>query len=392
MRPAALVAGLVLVVGAAAAGALFVLRDTEPDEPADVRGPGAPRRGTAQETPDPPPPDGATPFAPPTPQLPVVARDAPIPELPPDPQPGASLRYQFGPFAAEATRVDWRRVGIRCRQSRRDLLAIAKKIHDTGDAEPHRIARFDAFLQPAREAQPIVAAGLRMKRVEMGVLPEAAVPPNPVFEANALAATLDAWNRSLSPEQETKVGELFIAHQRAFDGLAAGEGDPWKVSDLVALTRARAELQGPLEAILGDAQRAALWPPELKGRVGLDLFSATAVWHERVVLAQVVEHVDPVEGILDALRPTLHLAGKADDDARDALRAWLPGLPASWRDRGVRTPASRAGFVSEAELYPAMDRWQALLDDIRARSAAAGRAVPEIPGGRKIVLVARVSR
>jgi hypothetical protein len=245
----------------------------------------------------------------------------------------------------------------------------------------------------ASEATPVVAATMHELQEEPAIGGLTRGLANAAFQANALAAALDAWGLRLSPEQERRVGEIFEPYAKLAE---ATHADPvagvWNTEDLLALTRARLAVQKELEATLDERQRAALWPPALKDRVGLDFFSAATLWRQRILVAEVPEGEDVAEHYTPHVQHSLRLAEASADVAEDACRAWLKTLPPAVLSPGVRGALSRGGFVRLDELLPFVEAWPALLRDIEARAAALGGQFPRPPAERTVVLIARTTR
>jgi RNA polymerase sigma-70 factor (ECF subfamily) len=155
---------------------------------------------------------------------------------------------------------------------------------------------------------------------------------HPAFQANAIAAALDAAGKPLTPEQAT-----------AFEKLARESSDE-DARRLQGYTDATYALQKVLDeadlrgrfftaafAVLTEDQRNTLTPPGTKGRIGLDLYSEGLLWATviRPISFKEKDADALTSDVLNALNSRLKLPTDQQDAARGVVGTWAHDLPAS---------------------------------------------------------------
>lgn len=393
-----LVALLALVVVGGAAGVAYLVLSEDPKPPVVPSGWTRERpKGRAGDPVESPPPEappapteGDEPVPPPDVRLPNV----PIPGVEGDPVPGAGLRFPLAPFAAACANVDWKRVGIGCRQAQKHLAEIARSIARGGaEGTAAGATAGEAFVLATRDATPLLTEALPLTEDARGG-GMAMVLSFPAWEANAIAATLDAWKLPLTDAQADELKPAWETHAAAWSGARGAGPEGWTLEALVAVTRSRVKVQETLDRVLSAEQRAALWPQPVAGRVGLDLFSAASVWRDRIDLAFVRPDQDAVTEYSLAVGRQFQLDEADPDVLVDRVGRWFRARDEKFR-QGVKGSLSRARWVTLDELLPAVLAWPELVTTLR--DAGAFQGPPELVADRqfatrRIVLPAFVTR
>jgi hypothetical protein len=315
MKPLA-VAAVALAVLAAAAGAAYVvvgggdegLRPPKPapEPPPALQGGTDAPGGVANGAANGPGNAGAT-------EKPVLRmEDVPAPRAPKFPDPGEepALAAELVPGDGQTFSVpwladhvatgDWRAAGVHLRRSilrTRDYVravrAYAKDVEEIYGSV--RESQHGAIAATGR-LFPVLAP------FETPASP-AGIFSSPVAYANALAATLAAMNRPLSRAQIDALQPLFdeaVATERQLRAELPPSG--YLYDRDLARCELRAKLRTAVEAILDEDQRMLASPPELRDRVGLDVFSPYALWDER---CEERTADDTMESVSDAFLQTL---------------------------------------------------------------------------------------
>jgi hypothetical protein len=347
----------VLVVGGAAAAAWLALREgpqIPPEPPAPAQGTRSAVRtvspGPAATPPRPPtPPEpGDPPVKPAKPVKAVKPWDPGPPLVEPkgEPVPGAGLHFTF-PQWPEVSKFDWTRLGLELRKSQRLLRECAVRLSEGDPLEKVR-SDIDVACMPLIRAVLEQTTALMIEDIDSRDVAGSicALPP---IESNALAAVLDAWGRPLSEEQSKAVGKLYMEYALVWLGNRAAPGEQWSLDAFATIAAARAALQPKLEEILDASQRDALWPPETKGRMALDLFSVTQLCRGRVLMVQCEDEASVAFQITHRLLAETGLGHMDTSQLAPTTEAWLASLPPEWR-RGPRDRSSRTGLLTWDEL------------------------------------------
>lgn len=319
--------------------------------------------------------------------LPPIAPEPP--QRDPGPvQPGRGLRYEICDIDT-VKQVDWLHAGVAVRRATADLRKFARQVMESGQFVPG-----DARIQEA-EAH-LLRAGEPVARKVFSAMTDAegqrsVFLSHPAWESNALAATLDAWGLPLDAAQEDALRAVWTTYAKEWTDARGGSGEgAWTLDSLAAATKARQKVQRELDRILGDQQRRALWPEEIRGRVGLDLFSAANLWANRVRILPIEEGQEPV-GLLATI--LCDLTGTLDPDERNAAmeraRAWVASRPEGWAD-GPQSYLGRLGFPNEEELFAGLDGLADLVASFQPPPAGAGPVVVPPPNFREILVPIRM--
>lgn len=339
-----LVPALLAVVVVAGGAAALWLAGSGSDHPADEPPVGpAPTERPA----DPPPPAGDGPVPPPK-EKPVRPPAAPRkwdegpPLLEPvgQPVPGAALRFPF-PQWPEAALVDWSQLGLVARKAQRQLRRAAIRIAEGESKEAVHAELIEAFLSVAHAAMPQFGPSLAQE-IDPSNFAGSMLSFPPV-ESNTLAAVLDAWGRALTDEQVKKIQEIFRAHAAVWLENRPAPAQERTIENVLRVAKSRAAVQTGLEEILTESQRDALWPPETRGRVWLDLFSPATLLCDRVI---VVQRDDEAETRLEIARRILAecaLGHMPPERIEKPLAEWLDTMPDGWR-------TGRGNLFAKAEL------------------------------------------
>jgi len=378
----------VLVIGGAATAAWLALREPPPDvapavEPAG--GTRAPARvPVAGVQPGPVRPAPEPPLKPVKPAKPWN-EGPPIVEPKGEPVPGAGLRFRFPQWPA-AEQVDWSRIGLVLRKSQRTLRSCALKLAEGAAYDSVRI-HVEQACTPATTIAITAMRTLFVEDLEPLSL-DGSIMALPVFESNAIAATLDAWGRPLSEAQAKAVEALFKAHAIVWLGNRGPHGEAWPLDGFAAIAKSRADLQPRLEEILDESQRDALWAPETKGRVWLDLFSVTQICRGRM---EPVSVADADEAALEFTRRILAdcSLGHIDPAKLSGVTAeWFGTLPEEWR-QGLSSRFARSGLFTWDEIAPGVLETPRLLKSLEV---AGPRRDPRFQRLRKVLVPVRASR
>lgn len=279
------------------------------------------------------------------PKPPVADEEGPpIPEMTAEPVPGTGLVFKFAECPTLSV-LDWDRIGVQMRRSQRQLRKAAARLRQ-GDNDPLGPGGgvSDAYYQLMLSSLPFVRTVVATE-IDMSS-PISTLLSYPPYQANALAATLKMWQRPLREDQMTQVQAMYAQYltewNRVRDRVRAGpQLDTWPVQAIAEISIARATLQPKLEAVLDESQRAAIWPPSLKGRVGLDVFSPAMIWQGRISLVLCPEGTSVAKTWVEMLLSELFVDPPEREARRAILTEWFEALPKQFR-QGLKGPLTRA--------------------------------------------------
>jgi hypothetical protein len=166
--------------------------------------------------------------------------------------------------------ADWREAG----RSLARLMPLLSEAADVAHGRrPMRAALWGEILQ---WLGPLVTEAIRLE--------EAGVPwSSPSVLANLVHATLREAGQPLDAEQEESLFavSLRFAEEDAARRGSYGASTP-RLRQLIDEMRIQDRFFAEVGPLLREAQRAVLYPPGVRGVVGLDVFSGATVWDEKL--------------------------------------------------------------------------------------------------------------
>lgn len=354
------VAGLLAGLGAAV---WWSLREPETDPSRAATGPGLP--AVPDDPAEPALPPGAVAGTAPPKSLPPLEREAPM-RAPEDTVPGRGLRFTFDGWP-EIEKVDWDHVGYAVRKARRNARDLMRRFRAGEPILPDDPRIMEADSSIVKTLGEFGRRVLMTDRDPEG--PRTTLFAHPAFEANAIAATLASHGLAMTPAQEEALRPVWTAHAERFATARGATDAGWSLPGLVAATRSRAEVQTRLDEVLNEKQRKALWPDDIRGRVGLDGFSPGAIWHGRIMVLPMPAPDDLVEVVTSTI---CTLGGKMTEiehrTVRDGVRAWVQAKPDWWR-KGVRGDLEMHGYLATDQVLACIDGWAELIASVAPECA-----------------------
>ena len=202
---------------------------------------------------------------------------------------------------------------------------------------------------------------------------------HPAFMVNAIASTLEAAGKPLSPEQATAL-ERRAREFAAEDARRLGSYDAttFGIGQLIDEAALRRRFFEAAMGLLTDDQHATLRPPQVRGRASADLFSEGLLWATVVHPVTFGDRQHLAQGVAGAIVPTLKLADpERQAAAREIVAAWANELPGDLLTLGGDPSATTRGLRNDF-LAAAAEQTHALLrrlvDDLRLEGEAADAA------------------
>lgn len=233
-------------------------------------------------------------------------------------------RFAFPQFG-KLSEVDWKSVGENLGAMTPLCDAIMKKVKAGDDMPAEELGKLQ------QHNGPLVVAALKVMKELPGTGANGSFT-HPAFMANAIAATLDAAGKPLSPAQATALEKLGREYSdedaRRLQGYDASTYALQKTYEEAELRRRFFEAAF---AALDPEQRDALTPPATKGVLGFDLFSDGLLW-ATVMRPLVYKEKDLdalVTQVAGALNPGLKIPQEQQDAARAEISKWAHDLPAA---------------------------------------------------------------
>jgi hypothetical protein len=316
-----------------------------------VTGPGAP---PAAGDPKPPPPAASLPGPDPNKVIIVTPADVPIPGEPEPTPPKHLIRGHEEALAA----VDWSVVG----KNLAAMMPVASRLAAAME-KPGSIPPPDLIGRLGELNGPLVAAAIKV-RDKTGVSNANGAFTHPAFMVNAIVATLEAAGKPLTDDQDAhlvKAAELYTAREKA--RVDAYESHVFALEKVIDEGALRDDFFTAAEGILKPEQRAVLWPPGTKGRLGVDVFSSGLLW---TTVAQPLPFKDRdvlVSDVADVLVNSFSLAEDRRPVARAAAVEFVNAFPAAELDTKV-SGLSTMGLLPTPLVRDAAKRWLAALQRV----------------------------
>ncbi|MFO0933307.1 MAG: sigma-70 family RNA polymerase sigma factor [Planctomycetota bacterium] len=255
--------------------------------------------------------------------------------------------------------VDWTLVGKATYEMAPLLPAFFEEWSRTGKiptASAGRVNRLNADLVNAA-----LAAAQRMK---LAMTEANRAYTHPSMMVNAMAATLEAAGKPLTPAQAEAVRALAVEATNALLAAETGYGpETWALQKLLDETATKERFFAAAFAALTAEQRDVLTPPAAKGRLQADLFSAGLMWaaHAQAVPVTDREHLTT---LMTATVADLMGWGEEKKPAlRELVAPWVAELPPSVVDEPWDA-LSAVGMVPLTTAVEAAQRELALLDRV----------------------------
>jgi len=211
--------------------------------------------------------------------------------------------------------------------------------------------------------------------VEQGGVPWA----HPSVMANLVYATLREAGQPLSDAQEDaldRLGMRFLEEDtRRREGY--GEATP-KLRRMLEQSILQDRFYADVRGILNDAQEAVLYPPGVRGVVGLDVFSGAGTWDEHLERLPHEDRADLRQRVHGLVMKELKLRPELGDAVKALVAEWETSLPDAFvlaePDRARLAdvdmePSARVRFAAgrQLALFEAMLARLALDEEERAR-------------------------
>lgn len=255
--------------------------------------------------------------------------------------------------------VDWTLVGKATYEMAPLLPAFFEEWARTGKVpttSAGRVNRLNADLVNAA-----IAAAQRMK---LAMTEANRAYTHPSMMVNAMAATLEAAGKPLTPAQVEAVRALAVEATNALLADEARYGpETWALQKLLDETATKERFFAAAFAVMTAEQRDTLTPPAAKGRLQADLFSAGLMWaaHAQAVPVTDREHLTT---LMTATVADLMGWGEEKKPAlREIVAPWVADLPPSVVDEPWDA-LSAIGMVPLATAVEAAQRELALLDRV----------------------------
>lgn len=236
--------------------------------------------------------------------------EAPATDAPPGTSPQRGPRFVFPAAEAGLVAVDWQVTG----EAVAKLMPLLSEAADV--AHGKREMRAALFGDIMHWFGPVITEAIKLE--------QAGVPwSSPSFLANLVHATLREAGQPLDARQEEALGAIGLRHVDEDTRRRAGYGETTpRMRQMVEEARMLDRLFAEVDPILTAAQRAVLYPPGVRGIVGLDVFGSSSVWDENLGR---LKHADRA-----GLRVAATEAHAKDLGLRPELRTHLESAVAEW--------------------------------------------------------------
>jgi hypothetical protein len=253
----------------------------------------------------------------------VAAGEAPAPEGGAEPTAvgAGGARFFASEYDGVLAKVDWKTVGTNMREML-DLIRGLAPLLEKGEKPPAKTA---GRIQELNGALVSAALAIGDKLPGTGVNGKFT---SPAFTANALAAVLAAAGKPLTGEQESRIETLSRTYLANESRRLSGYDDrTWELEKILDEAESRDRYMRDVFAVLTAEQATLVSPPEVRGRVALDLFSPALIYLGRVGLKTYAKPEELATTVLNQLTSRLTLTDAQRSAAQPLAKAWVEGLP-----------------------------------------------------------------
>lgn len=201
---------------------------------------------------------------------PQTPADDEVVEPPPPPPAEAKVAACFldPRFADVLAKIDWATMGAVTKEMQPLLAELVKKMQETGEVPLDLAAKIQAL-----NSKLVAQVPAMMESGAPGFGPNGSYT-HPLFVANTLAATLAASGQQLDPKQQAALDGLVRSFSAENDAIVAAARD-FDVEHLLAEAEMKDRFFAEMTTRLTAEQQASLFPADMPGYDGINLFSAS---------------------------------------------------------------------------------------------------------------------
>jgi hypothetical protein len=201
---------------------------------------------------------------------PLTPAEDEVVEPPPPPPAEAKVAACFldPRFADVLAKIDWATMGAVTKEMQPLLAELVKKMQETGEVPLDLAAKIQAL-----NSKLVAQVPAMMESGAPGFGPNGSYT-HPLFVANTLAATLAASGLQLDPKQQTALDGLVRSFSAENDAIVAAARD-FDVEHLLAEAEMKDRFFAEMTTRLTAEQQASLFPADMPGYDGINLFSAS---------------------------------------------------------------------------------------------------------------------
>lgn len=201
---------------------------------------------------------------------PTTPTDETVTEPPPPPPAETRLAASFldPRFAEVLAKIDWATMGAVTKEMQPLLADLVKKMQETGEVPLDLVAKVQEL-----NSKLVAQVPAMMESGAPGFGPNGSYT-HPLFVANTLAATLAASGQQLDPTQQAALDGLVRSFSAENDAIVAASRD-FDVEHLLAEAEMKDRFFAEMTTRLTAEQQASLFPADMPGYDGINLFSAS---------------------------------------------------------------------------------------------------------------------
>jgi hypothetical protein len=216
-----------------------------------------------------------------------------------------------------------------------DWTSVGQNMHEMAKLIPEIARDLQAGRQPSAEAigraqqlnGPLLTAALKVQQGLPGVGVNGRFT-DPSFMLNAIHTTLEVAGKPLNAAQASALEEVARAWMARDRQRREGyTDDTWTIQRLYEEAEMKDGFFADAFARLSREQVEILSPPDIRGRVRADLFSASLLYAMRIRPVVFETTNDFVEQILQGTSLTFRLTEDERTSAREVVAAWASELP-----------------------------------------------------------------
>lgn len=268
-----------------------------------------------------------------------------VPPPPPPAEAKVAACFLDPRFADVLAKIDWATMGAVTKEMQPLLAELVKKMQETGEVPLDLAAKIQAL-----NSKLVAQVPAMMESGAPGFGPNGSYT-HPLFVANTLAATLAASGLQLDPKQQTALDGLVRSFSAENDAIVAAARD-FDVEHLLAEAEMKDRFFAEMTTRLTAEQQASLFPADMPGYDGINLFSASLMTRPYTAAIPAKDPIDFARLATNRIGEELGLDDATSAKVRGIVEAHAKAATELWETPADKTETTlrmlRTGRTSAA--------------------------------------------
>lgn len=268
-----------------------------------------------------------------------------VPPPPPPAEAKVAACFLDPRFADVLAKIDWATMGAVTKEMQPLLAELVKKMQETGEVPLDLAAKIQAL-----NSKLVAQVPAMMESGAPGFGPNGSYT-HPLFVANTLAATLAASGQQLDPKQQAALDGLVRSFSAENDAIVAAARD-FDVEHLLAEAEMKDRFFAEMTTRLTAEQQASLFPADMPGYDGINLFSASLMTRPYTAAIPAKDPIDFARLATNRIGEELGLDDATSAKVRGIVEAHAKAATELWETPADKTETTlrmlRTGRTSAA--------------------------------------------